>query len=158
MSGDPEDRWEPFALSDEGEALALENLLADLAEWREECGAPVVLERERGGEAYRIRGDEVVPVEISTVEIDEEFYGEEEAVAVEAVIGPLEEDEDTEELLRFADAELVCARLGLGERGGREVLIVEAALPFSRLTLELLDLMIREVASIAGELREEDEE
>ena len=71
-------------------------------------------------------------------------------------IGPLRKDLDLAELLRFSDEELVYGRLALAaDEEGTEILVLQAAAPIHQLTASQLDGMIREVAELSRELREE---
>lgn len=103
---------------------------------------------------FQITSDDLAPVEVLIVDIDDAMYGEAEAVIVESEIGPLGSDTDPLDLLRFCDVDLIYSRLALASGDDAEYLIMQAACPVSQLSAAQLDAMIREVAVFSAELRE----
>ena len=134
----------------------LDHLVDELIDFKAERDEDLEAEWIPEAGVYRVTRGEEEPVDLLVVEIDPDFYGEAEAVVVEAEIGPLRKDLDLAELLRFADEELVYGRLALAadEEGG-EILVLQAAAPLHQVTASQLDGMIREVAELSRELREE---
>jgi len=88
-----------------------------------------------------------------TSEIDEDFYGEEEALFVESEIGEPPENLDLSQTLKFSGNELVMSRISLTGRRSKTILLVEAASPLSTIEYPSFDLMVREVATIGRDLR-----
>ena len=133
----------------------LDHLIDELIDFKEERDEDLEVEWIAEEGLYRVVGTDPL-VDVLVVEIDGEFYGESEAVVVEAEIGPLRKDLDLAELLRFSDEELVYGRLALAaDEEGTEILVLQAAAPIHQLTASQLDGMIREVAELSRELREE---
>lgn len=90
---------------------------------------------------------------IYTSDVDEAFYGESDAVIVEAEIGKPPENLDLSQTLKFSGQELVLSRISLTDRDEKTLLIVEAACPNSLIQPAHFDLMVKEVATIARDLR-----
>ena len=90
---------------------------------------------------------------IYTSDVDEAFYGESDAVIVEAEIGKPPENLDLSQTLKFSGQELVLSRISLADRDEKTLLIVEAACPNSLIQPAHFDLMVKEVATIARDLR-----
>lgn len=134
----------------------LDHLIDELIDFKEQRGEDLEVEWVPEEGVFRVVQGAPVEVDIFTAEIDVDFYGDSDAVVVEAEVGPLEEVADLAELLKFSDAEQVYSRLAVGEREDGDVLLVQAALPASHLTPAQLDGMLREVGSIAVELGEEE--
>lgn len=88
-----------------------------------------------------------------TSDIDENFYGERKAIFVESEVGVPPQNLDWSQTLKFSGNELVLSRISLSERGDNTVLIVEAAVPIEKLDFSIFDLMVKEVATIAKDLR-----
>ena len=132
----------------------LDHLIDELIDFKEERDEDLEVEWIAEEGLYRVVGTDPL-VDVLVVEIDGEFYGESEAVVVEAEIGPLGPEADLADLLRFADQELVYGRLALAEGEDGEILVIQAAAPVHQVTAAQLDGMIREVAALSRELREE---
>lgn len=90
---------------------------------------------------------------IYTADIDEEFYGEAQAVFVESEIGEPPDNLDLSQTLKFSGNELVLSRISLSDRHSSTYLIVEAAIPTSHVKSPSFDLTVLEVATIARDLR-----
>ena len=132
----------------------LDHLIDELIDFKEERDEDLDAEWLPEEGVFRIVAGAEAPVDVLLVEIDGDFYGEGEAVVVEAEIGPLA-GLDPAELLRFSDEELVYGRLALAEGDEGEILVLQAAAPIHQVTASQLDGMIREVAALSRELREE---
>ncbi len=136
--------------------VVLDHLIDELVDFKGEREEDLEAEWIPEEGLFRVTWGQEDPVDVLLVEIDAEFYGETEAVVVEAEIGPLRKDLDLAELLRFADEELVYGRLALAaDEEGAEILVLQAAAPIHMLTAPQLDGMIHEVAELSRELREE---
>ncbi|HXE72988.1 MAG TPA: hypothetical protein VNO81_10035 [Candidatus Nitrosotenuis sp.] len=149
-----EEGWQPTLPSVYAGPDALASFLEDYREYKQARGEDLAFRWDEDEQVFRT---EIGGVEVTVylAEIDADFYGDAEALVAEAEVGPAEDD--LAELLRFADEELVLTRLALGERAQGEELLVQAGLPVSRWSFELVDMMLREVASVAAELREDSE-
>jgi len=90
---------------------------------------------------------------IYTSDIDEEFYGDSQAIFVESIIGKPPENLDLSQTLKFSGNELVLSRISLTERHSKSLLLVESAIPISRFLPTNFDLMVREVSTIGRDLR-----
>lgn len=135
---------------------SLDHIIDELIDYKEERGEDLEVEWLPEDGVFRVVRGADGEVDIMVVEIDSGFYGENEAVVVEAEVGPLGDATDLAELLRFAEEEMVFARIALAEGGdGEDLLVVQAASPMSQLASAQLDGMIREVAALSRELREE---
>lgn len=135
---------------------SLDHIMDELIDYKEERGEDLEVEWLPEDGVFRVVRGADGEVDIGVVEIDSAFYGENEAVVVEAEVGVLSEDTDLAELLRFAEGEMVFARVALAEGGeGEDLLVVQAASPMSQLAAAQLDGMIKEVAALSRELREE---
>ena len=88
-----------------------------------------------------------------TSDIDEEFYGDSQAIFVESIIGKPPENLDLSQTLKFSGNELVLSRISLTERHSKSLLLVESAIPISRFLPTNFDLMVREVSTIGRDLR-----
>lgn len=86
-------------------------------------------------------------------DIDEDFYGEAQAVFVESEIGEPPTNLDWSQTLKFSGNELVLSRISLTDRNGKTILLVESATPTSQIAAARFDLMVKEVATIAKDLR-----
>ena len=89
-----------------------------------------------------------------TSDIDEDFYGEPQSVFAESEIGIPPETLDWNQTLKFSGNELVLSRISLSERDENDILISEGALPLPLAAPALFDLLVREVATIARDLRQ----
>ena len=90
---------------------------------------------------------------IYTSDIDEEFYGDSQAIFVESIICKPPENLDLSQTLKFSGNELVLSRISLTERHSKSLLLVESAIPISRFLPTNFDLMVREVSTIGRDLR-----
>lgn len=90
---------------------------------------------------------------IYTSDIDEDFYGDSQAIFIESIIGKPPENLDLSQTLKFSGNELVLSRISLTERHSKSLLLVESAIPISRFLPANFDLMVREVATIGRDLR-----
>ena len=90
---------------------------------------------------------------IYTSDIDEEFYGDSQAIFIESIIGKPPENLDLSQTLKFSGNELVLSRISLTERHSKSLLLVESAIPISRFLPANFDLMVREVSTIGRDLR-----
>lgn len=103
-------------------------------------------------DVYSVERDEREAV-VYTSDIDEEFYGEAQALFVESEIGEPPTNLDLSQTLKFSGNELVLSRISLSERNSKTLLIVEAATPISHLAPANFDLAVKEVSTIARDLR-----
>jgi hypothetical protein len=134
----------------------LDHLIDELIEYKAERDEDLEAEWLPEEGLFHVTRGEEEPVDVLLVEIDADFYGESEAVVVEAEIGPLRKESGLAELLRFSDEELVYGRFALAsDEEGTEILVLQAATPVHQVTASQLDGMIREVAELSHELREE---
>ncbi len=130
--GDLLDRWaESVAKEDKGE---------------------LTIEYDEDEDVFRVSRDGRAAV-VFTSEIDEDFYGEPEAIFVESEIGVPPENLDLSQTLKFSGNELVLSRISLADRDSKTLLLVEAAIPTSTVQTNTFDLMVKEVATIARDLR-----
>ena len=90
---------------------------------------------------------------VYTSDIDEEFYGDSQAIFIETIIGKPPENLDLSQTLKFSGNELVLSRISLTERHSKSLLLVESAIPISRFLPANFDLMVREVSTIGRDLR-----
>lgn len=88
-----------------------------------------------------------------TSDIDEEFYGEAQALFVESEIGEPPSNLDWSQTLKFSGNELVLSRISLTDRDGETILLVESAIPISKIVSPVFDLVVKEVATIGRDLR-----
>lgn len=109
-------------------------------------------------QVFKVYPDDQPEVDVFIVDIDDAMYHESEAVVVEAEIGPMDEDIDPAELLRFCDRDLIYSRLMISRGDDCEYVVLQAACPVSQIGAAQLDCMIREVSVYSGELSEEDED
>jgi hypothetical protein len=89
-----------------------------------------------------------------TSDIDEDFYGEDQALFVESEIGEPPENLDWSQTLKFSGNELVLSRISLTGRHSKTILLIEAACPISTIEYPSFDLMVKEVATIGRDLRQ----
>ncbi|MCA9790160.1 MAG: hypothetical protein KC910_00130 [Candidatus Eremiobacteraeota bacterium] len=131
------------------------HMLDDYVAWVNDQGeGEVKVEYDEDDDSFRVIRNEADPVTIYSSEIDEQFYLEGQAVFVEAEVGTPNETLNLADVMRFSGDELVLSRISLTERDeGEFMLVVEAALPTSMVEFGLLDLMVREVATIASDIR-----
>ncbi|MGE0496099.1 MAG: hypothetical protein AB7S38_43240 [Vulcanimicrobiota bacterium] len=130
-------------------------MLDDYVAWVNDQGeGEVKVEYDEDDDSFRVIRNEANPVTIYSSEIDHQFYLEGQAVFVEAEVGVPNESLNLADVMRFSGDELVLSRISLTERDeGEFLLVVEAALPTSLVEFSLLDLMVREVATIASDIR-----
>ena len=136
-----------------GDSHAIGELLDQWSAW--------VTENDKGDLSLNYDEDEDIfnaerdgrPAVIFTSDIDEDFYGEAESVFVESEIGPVPEALDLSQTLKFSGNELVLSRISLSDRNEKTVLLVEAAVPRSHITSSFFDLIVKEVSTIARDLR-----
>ena len=136
------------------------HLLDDYVEWvQNETDGAVSVDYLEDEDVFSLERGDGPPVAVFASEIDHKFYHEEQAVFIEAEVGEPFEELDLAVVMQFSGDELVLSRISLSERGDeddgtqRRVIVVEAALPNSKVEFSLLDLMIREVATITNDLR-----
>lgn len=136
-----------------GDIHPLGHLLDDWAEWVAEHGkGPLTIEYDDAEDIFLVarQGRRAV---LYITEIDADFYGEERALVAEAEIGTPPANLNWNQTLKFSGNELVLSRISLVDRDERTVLLVEGAVPLSRIDFPHFDLLVREVASIARDLR-----
>ena len=143
---------------------ALDNLTDELIMYAKAHDEEVNIEWDPEGMYYEIFSDDLDPVEVYVMDIDDAIYGEAEAVTVEAVVGHYSKDTDLAALLRECDTFLVYAHptITRGEEK-EELVLLQAACPIGQMSVEMFDAMIREVATISADLHDhffasEDEE
>lgn len=90
---------------------------------------------------------------VFTSDIDESFYGESQALFVESEIGQVPVNLDLSQTLKFSGNELVLSRISLSDRDGKTILLVEGAVPVSKVESSIFDLLVQEVSTIARDLR-----
>lgn len=136
-----------------GDVHPLGHLLDDWAEWIEIHGAGTVsIEYDEDDDSFLVSRDGRKAV-LYTSDIDESFYGEAQALFAEAEIGIPPEHLDWSQTLQFSGNELVLSRISLSDRDEHTVLLVEGAVPLSKIDFPTFDLLVREVATIARDLR-----
>lgn len=136
-----------------GDVHPLGHLLDDWAEWIEIHGAgSVSIEYDEDDDSFLVSRDGRKAV-LYTSDIDESFYGEAQALFAEAEIGVPPAHLDWSQTLKFSGNELVLSRISLSDRDENTVLLVEGAVPLSKIEFPLFDLLVREVATIARDLR-----
>lgn len=123
------------------------------ADWVAEHGeGSVTIEYEQDDDVFLVSRDGRKAV-LYTSDIDERFYGEAQALFAEAEIGIPPQHLDWSQTLQFSGNELVLSRISLSDRDDNTVLLVEGAMPLSKVDFALFDLLVREVATIARDLR-----
>ena len=144
-------------LEEEGGGEAdLESLMRDYAEWlsTKEGAHPQTMRFVQEEDLFEVDLGEPYPtVGVYLGEIDEEFYGEATGFFVECPLGPPDPSLDFNKLLGFFSEQSVMCRLSL-RTDEEPQLVVEAALPFGKVEFELVDILIREVAAIGGEMED----
>lgn len=142
------------------EMTVIGHLLDDYVEWvKNDSDGEIVVDYVEAEDVFSVARHEGPRVAVFSSEIDHKFYHEATALFIEAEIGELADDFDLGVVMQFSGDELVLSRISLSERGdedegtARRVLVVEAALPNSKIEFSLLDLMVREVSTIANDLR-----
>lgn len=136
-----------------GDSHPVGSLLDEWVEWvEEEDKGSVELEYDEEEDIFKVLRDDRKAV-IFTSDIDEDFYGEPQALFVESEIGEPPENLDLTQTLKFSGNELVLSRISLSDRHSSTFLIVEAALPLSHVKPASFDLTVKEVATIARDLR-----
>lgn len=129
------------------------SILDSWSEWVEsEEKGELSIDYQEEEDIFKVERDERAAV-IYTSDVDEDFYGEVEAIFVESEIGKPPENLDLSQTLKFSGQELVLSRISLTERDEKAVLIVEAACPTSLVQPGHFDLMVKEVATIGRDLR-----
>lgn len=136
-----------------GDVHPLGHLLDDWAEWVEQHGSgSVSIEYDEDDDSFLVTRDGRKAV-LYTSDIDESFYGEAQALFAESEIGIPPQHLDWSQTLQFSGNELVLSRISLSDRDENTVLIVEGAVPLSKVDFPLFDLLVREVGTIARDLR-----
>lgn len=128
-------------------------LIDEWADWvsREKKGdLEVVYDEDE--DIFKVARNERTAV-VFTSDIDEEFYGEAQALFVESEIGQVPVNLDLSQTLKFSGNELVLSRISLSDRDGKTVLLVEGAVPVSKVESSVFDLLVQEVSTIARDLR-----
>jgi hypothetical protein len=136
-----------------GDLHEIGHLLDDWAEWvSEHSEGSLTIEYNEEDDSFLVSRDGRKAV-LYTSDIDAKFYGDEQALFAEAEIGVPPQHLDWSQTLQFSGNELVLSRISLTERDGNTVLLVEGAVPLSKVDFALFDLLVREVATIARDLR-----
>ncbi|MDO5295080.1 MAG: hypothetical protein Q4F00_00345 [bacterium] len=135
---------------------ALDNLTDELIMYAKAHDEEVSIEWDPEGMFYEIFSDDLDPVEVYVMDIDDALYGEAEAITVEAVIGHYYKELDLAALLRECDTFLVYAHptITRGEDKDAELVLLQAACPIGQMSVEMFDAMIREVATISADLHD----
>lgn len=129
------------------------HLLDDWVEWvAANAEGSVSIEYEEDDDVFLVSRDGRKAV-LYTSDIDEKFYGDGQALFAEAEIGVPPQHLDWSQTLQFSGNELVLSRISLSDRDSNTVLLVEGAMPLSKVDFPLFDLLVREVATIARDLR-----
>ncbi len=133
----------------------LGHMLADYAAWLEERNESIQIEYDEEFEEFQVTLEDALTVTVYPSEIDGDFYEDDQAVFVEAEIAQ-PDSVDLEELLTYSGDELVLSRISQTKNNrDQDVIVVEAALPLSKVSFSLFDLMVKEVASIAADIKEQ---
>jgi hypothetical protein len=136
-----------------GDVHPLGHLLDDWAEWvANHAEGSVSIEYDEDDDSFLVSRDGRKAV-LYTSDIDERFYGDGQALFAEAEIGIPPQHLDWSQTLQFSGNELVLSRISLSDRDENTVLLVEGAMPLSKVDFPLFDLLVREVATIARDLR-----
>lgn len=136
-----------------GDVHPIGHLLDDWADWvAGNAEGSVSIEYDEDDDVFLVSRDGRKAV-LYTSDIDEKFYGDGQALFAEAEIGVPPEHLDWSQTLQFSGNELVLSRISLSDRDGKTVLLVEGAMPLSKVDFPLFDLLVREVATIARDLR-----
>ncbi len=135
----------------------LGHMLEDYQNWvNDHSEGEISVDYDDDDDSFRVVRQGRNPVVVYSSEIDHQFYHEGQAVFIEAEVGPPNEALNLADVMRFSGDELVLSRISLSERGeDNYVLVVEAALPTSLVEFTLLDLLIREVATISNDIRKQ---
>lgn len=136
-----------------GDSHPLGKLLDDWADWvaKNDKGT-VSIDYDEDDDVFAVSRDGRKAV-LYTSDIDERFYGESQALFAEAEIGIPPQHLDWSQTLQFSGNELVLSRISLSERDDSTVLLVEGAVPISKIEFPTFDLLVREVATIGRDLR-----
>lgn len=132
------------------------HLLDDYQEWVGNSGTGTVqIDYIEDEDIFSVSRNSTPAVAVFPSEIDLKFYNEDQAVFVESEVGVVPEEFDLASVMQFSGDELVLSRISLSERDDEDskTMVVEAALPNSMIDFALFDLVIREVATIANDLR-----
>jgi hypothetical protein len=136
-----------------GDVHPLGHLLDDWADWvANHAEGSVSIEYDEDDDSFLVSRDGRKAV-LYTSDIDERFYGDAQALFAEAEIGVPPQHLDWSQTLQFSGNELVLSRISLSDRDDNTVLIVEGAMPLSKVDFPVFDLLVREVATIARDLR-----
>lgn len=136
-----------------GDSHPIGEILDDWTDWvSENEEGDLSIDYDEDEDIFKLERDDRNAV-LFTSDIDEDFYGEAQSVFVESEIGPVPEALDLSQTLKFSGNELVLSRISLSDRDDKTVLLVEGALPTSHITSGLLDLLVKEVSTIARDLR-----
>ena len=161
MTQETVEATEPEVVVPEGsEEPNLEVLLKDYQEWLSQQDEPrqatVTYDADDDLWEVDLPGQGSLVAYLS--DIDSEFYNEGTAIFLECELGPPDPQTDLSKLLLFSGKECVLSRLSLSDREDGNVLVVEAATPFSQVDFAVLDMMIREVLAIAADVKDLDDE
>jgi hypothetical protein len=128
-------------------------ILDSWVEWVSEEGkGELSVDYDEDDDVFNVERDERTAV-VYTSDIDEDFYGDAQALFVESEIGAPPENLDLSQTLKFSGNELVLSRISLTDRHSKSILLVEAAIPLKNLVVANFDLMVREVSTIGRDLR-----
>ena len=136
------------------ESIDLEALMRDYEEWRstQEGARPQKLHYLKDEDVCEvILGDPYPTVGVYLADIDAEFYQEETGLFLECRLGPPPSGLDFRKFLAFFSERAVLCRLTFRDEEEPN-LVVEAAVPFSKVEFDLIDVLVREVAAIGGEM------
>lgn len=136
-----------------GDVHPIGHILDDWAEWVSKDGeGELAVEYDEDDDVFNVTRNDRKAV-LFTSDIDEAFYGEAQALFVESEIGEPPENLDLSQTLKFSGNELVLSRISLSDRHDKTILLVESATPLSKIDFQSFDLMVREVSTIARDLR-----
>lgn len=136
-----------------GDSHPLGKLLDGWADWvAENKKGSLSIDYDEDDDVFAVSRDGRKAV-LYTSDIDERFYGEGQALFAESEIGIPPQHLDWSQTLQFSGNELVLSRISLSERDDSTVLLVEGAVPISKIEFPLFDLLVREVATIGRDLR-----
>lgn len=140
-------------ITDDDAETAEEIAINSWAAWiADEKKGKLTIDYDADEDVYLVKRDGRKAV-IYTSDIDEDFYGDSQAIFVETEIGEPPANLDWSQTLKFSGSELVLSRISLTPRHNKTMLIVEGAMPLSTLQNASFDLLVKEVATIGRDLR-----
>ncbi len=141
-------------------AIDLPQVIKEYSEWVLEHGGKIEVTQDEDDFFISRNGGLEVTVYVS--EIDPTFYGQGEALFLEAQVTDQFSAAELKDALGFVAEEVVLSRVNLSKEGNTTAMVVDCGIPFSEISYPLLDLALREVASTCEDIKnrlglEEDE-